>query len=447
MTRTELQAGIVVLLAATLVCAGPGPRWAAAQDAAAQHLAILAGQLIDGRSDLPLSDAAVLIEGDRIVAVGGQEVVPEDVPVIDLGGATLMPGLIDSHTHPLISTDSYQIDHLRWSSAYKALRGLRAVQDNLMAGWTTIRIAGDADIFYAHLDVRRAIDEGLFVGPRITGAGHYISVTGGGGDINFMAPEQTRIADGLVVDGVDEIRKAVREEIKNGSDWIKLLVSGAYMSVGDDPRNVHFSPGELAAAVEEANRRGVPVMAHSHSAEGIKMAVRAGVRSIEHGSFIDDEGIALMVEHGTWLVPTGVIGSYYLDQDEVVDELDKMVDLTRRYRADRVARLRKAIAAGVKVAVGSDLGGYPAELNAGEFECMVEAGMTPMQAIQSGTRVGAELLGWEDRIGTVEPGKLADLVAVPGNPLEDISEMKRVSFVMIGGKVVKGPTEDASVHR
>ena len=151
-----------------------------------------------------------------------------------------------------------------------------------------------------------------------------------------------------------------------------------------------------------------------------------------------------MVEHGTWLVPTGVIGSYYLEQDEVVGELDKMVDLTRRYRADRVARLRKAIAAGVKVAVGSDLGGYPAELNAGEFECMVEAGMTPMQAIQSGTRVGAELLGWDDRIGTVEPGKLADLVAVPGNPLEDISEMKRVSFVMIGGKVVKDPVGGAN---
>jgi len=231
----------------------------------------------------------------------------------------------------------------------------------------------------------------------------------------------------------------VREEIKTGSDWIKLLVSGAYMSVGDDPRNVHFSPEELAAAVEEANRRGVPVMVHSHSAEGIKMAVRAGVRSIEHGSFIDDEGIALMIEHGTWLVPTGVIGSYYLEQEEVVGELDKMVELTRRYRADRVERLRKAIAAGVKVAVGSDFGGYPAELNAGEFECMVEAGMTPMQAIQSGTRAGAELLGWDDRIGTVEAGKLADLVAVAGNPLEDITEMKRVFFVMLGGKVVRGP--------
>jgi imidazolonepropionase-like amidohydrolase len=402
-------------------------------------LAIRAGRLIDGRSDLPMANAAILVEGDRIVAVGGPEIVPAGVPVIDLGGATLMPGLIDAHTHPLISTDSYQIDHLRWSSAYKALRGLRAVQDNLMAGWTTLRIAGDADVFYAHLDVRRAIDEGLFVGPRITGAGHYISVTGGGGDINFMAPEQSLIADGLIVDGVDEVRKAVREEIKNGSDWIKLLVSGAYMSVGDDPRNVQFSPEELAAAVEEANRRGVPVMAHSHSAEGIKMAVRAGVRSIEHGSFIDDEGIALMVEHGTWLVPTGVIGSYYLEQEEVVGELDKMVELTRRYRADRVERLRKAIAAGVKVAVGSDFGGYPAELNAGEFECMVEAGMTPMQAIQSGTRVGAELLGWDDRIGTVEAGKLADLVAVAGNPLDDITEMKRVFFVMLGGKVVRGP--------
>ncbi len=414
------------------------------EQGATEQVAILAGQLIDGRSDLPIQDAAVLIEGDRIVAVGGAEIIPEGTRVIDLGDATLMPGLIDAHTHPLISTDSYQIDHLRWSSAYKALRGLKAVQDNLMAGWTTLRIAGDADIFYAHLDVRRAIDEGLFVGPRITGAGHYISVTGGGGDINFMAPEQILVADGLVVDGVDEIRKAVREEIKHGSDWIKLMVSGAFMSVGDDPQDVHFSPEELTAAVEEATRRGVPVMAHSHSAEGIKMAVRAGVRAIEHGSFIDDEGIELMVEHGVWLVPTGVIGAYYLEQEDVVGELDKMVELTRKYRTDRVERLRKAIQAGVKVAVGSDFGGYPAEINAGEFKCMVDAGMTPMQAIQSGTRVGAELLGWDDRIGTVEPGKLADLVAVAGNPLEDITEMKRVTFVMLGGKVVKEP--GATVH-
>ena len=231
---------------------------------------LLCGQLIDGKSDQPIKNAGVLIEGDRIIEVGGPDVIPAGTAVIDLGAATLMPGFIDAHVHPLIQRDGYQTDHMRWSSAYKALIGLQAVQRELKKGWTSLRIAGDADVYYAHLEIRRAIQEGRFVGLRITGAGHYISVTGGGGDVNFMSPEQSVIADGVVVDGPDQMRKAVREEIKNGSDWIKLLVTGAFMSVGDDPANVHFSPEELRAAVEEAHRRNVPAMAHAHAAEGIQ---------------------------------------------------------------------------------------------------------------------------------------------------------------------------------
>src|SRR5207247_1090887 len=259
--------------------------------------------------------------------------------------------------HPLQSTDSYQVDHLRWSSAYKALKGLKAVQDNLMAGWTTLRIPGDDDVFYAPMDIRRAIDEGMFPGPRLCGAAHYISITGGGGDMNFIAPEQHPIADGLVVDGVEEMRKAVRQEIKYGSDWIKLLVTGAFMSVGDNPGDVHFSMEEIKMAVDEAARHRVPVMAHAHAAEGMKMAVRAG--------------------------------------------------------------------------------GFPPDLNAHEFASLVHAGMTPMQAIQAGTRVASEALRWDDRVGTLEPGKLADIVAVRGDPLRDITELQRVIYVMIGGRVVK----------
>ena len=407
----------------------------------AAPVAVIGGRLIDGVSDTPLVDAAVVIEGDRIVAVGGRDIVPAGARVIDLGGATLLPGLIDAHSHPLLDSDDYQYTHLSRSSAYKALRGLRAVRNSLAAGWTTIRIAGDADVYYAHLDIRRAIENGIWQGPRITGAGHYISNTGGGGDINFLSPEQSFVADGLVVDGVEAMRKAVREEIKFGSDWIKVLVTGAFMSAADSPRDVHFSREELDVAIAEANRRGVPVMAHAHAAEGIKLAIRAGVRSIEHGTFIDDEGIRLAAARGVFLVPTLYIGDFYIEKGSEGGWQDKNVELSRKYRDLHYANVRKAIEGGVRVVVGVDLGGlsYPAELNAREFASLVEAGMTPMAAIQAGTRVNAELLGWEDRVGTLEAGKLADLIAVAGDPLSDISELERVTFVMLGGEVVKAP--------
>ena len=399
-------------------------------------LAIRCGRLIDGRAAEAIEGAVVVIEGDRIVSVGRQ--VPEGAEVIDLGDATLLPGLVDTHVHPLIAGDHYQLNHLSHSSAYKALRGLKGVQGVLKAGWTSLRIPGDADVHYAHIELRRAIDEGLFVGPRIAAAGHYISITGGGGDVNFLSPEQEVIADGLVVDGVDEMRKAVRREVKYGSDWIKLLVTGAFMSAGDNPKDVHLSPEELRAAIAEASRLGVPVMAHAHAAEGIKQAVRAGVRSIEHGTFIDDEGIELMLERGTFLVPTLFIGDFYIEAGSETGAQDKMIELSLRYRKEYFRRIGAAIAAGVKVAVGSDFGGYgySPELNARELASLIEAGMTPMQAIQAATRVGAELLGWDDRLGTVEAGKLADLIAVDGNPLEDIAELESVDFVMLGGKVV-----------
>ncbi|MCP3961769.1 MAG: amidohydrolase family protein [bacterium] len=415
--------------------------WALAAPLAAEpeRVVLRGARLIDGRGDAPLAGVSLVIEGERIVSVRKTTAASAGTRVIDLGGATLLPGLIDAHTHPLISTDSYQIDQLRWSSAYKALKGLKAVQDNLLAGWTTLRIAGDADRYYAHLDIRRAIDEGMFVGPRITGAGHYLSVTGGGGDINFLPSELRVPTDGKVVDGVDEMRRAVREEIKYGSDWIKLLVTGAFMSTGDRPEDVHMSPEELRVAVEEAARRGVPVMAHAHGTEGIKQAIRAGVRSIEHGTFMDDEAIDLMIEHDVFLVPTVYIGEYYIEKGSDSEEMEKMVELSKSTQADFELRVAEAVRRGVKVAVGTDFGGYPPRINAGEISAMVRVGMTPMQAIQAATRVGAELLGWEDRVGTLEPGKLADVIAVAGNPLDDVSELEDVIFVMIGGRVVKAP--------
>ena len=402
--------------------------------------AILCGALIDGRSAAPRrGPVAVVVEGERIVKVGGRDVIPAGAPVIDLGSATLLPGFIDLHSHPLIDSDDYQVAHLRSSSATKALRALKAAQVNLEAGWTTLRIAGDADVFHAAMDLKRALAEGMFVGPRIAGAAHYISVTGGGGDINFMSPEQHLVADGLVVDGADAMRKAIREEIKYGSDWIKLLVSGAFMTVGDNPADVHFSQAELDAAVDEARRRNVPIMAHAHATEAIKMAVRAGVRSIEHGTFIDEEAARLMVAKGTFLVPTIYVGDYYIEHGTDAPEMEKMVALSKKYHDDFYRRMTMAIKAGVKVAVGSDFGGYDPRINFGEFRSLVKAGMTPMQAIQAGTRVAAECLRWDDRLGTVEAGKLADLVAVPGDPLADLGVLERSTFVMAGGRIVKRP--------
>ncbi|MEM7280772.1 MAG: amidohydrolase family protein [Pseudomonadota bacterium] len=404
----------------------------------AQDRAILGGWLIDGLDDNRQEDRAILISGNRITGVIHPSDVPKDVPIIDLGEATLLPGMIDAHSHPLIYTDDYQTTHLKESSAYKALRGLAAVQDNLQAGWTSLRVAGDADVAYAMNDVKKIISEGRFKGPRLFGAGHYISITGGGGDVNYISHEQSVIADGLVVDGVDEMRKAIRREVKFGSDWIKLLVTGAFMSAGDNPRDVHLSPDELAAAIEEANRLSVPVMAHAHAAEGIKQAVLAGVRSVEHGSFIDDEGISLMKKHGTFLIPTMYIGDYYVQERADSEAQAKLIALTIATRDDFFERIGKAIRAGVKIGVGSDFGGYDATINAREFRTLIEAGMTPMQAIKAGTSVNAELL-MRDDLGVIAEGKLADIIAVKGNPLEDITELERVIFVMKDGEVVKGP--------
>ena len=403
-----------------------------------QKSAILCKTLIDGTGKT-LSNAAIIVEGERIIAVNKKENIPSGATVIDLGEWTLMPGFIDMHCHPLgDGDDDYQTYHLKNSSADKALRCLKNVQGMLHAGWTSLRAPGDLDVGYAHFAVRNAINKGTFPGPRIYGAGHWISVTGGGGDLNFFSYEQSGVkVDGLVVDGPEQMRKAVRDEIKYGSDWIKLLVTGAFMTAGDNPQNVHFSPEELKVAMEEAARRDVPVMAHAHSAEGIKMSLKAGARTIEHGSFLDDEGIELFLKHDAYLIPTLTIGKWFLEFNENSQALAKAVALTKKYRPQVEAMLSKAIKAGVKVGVGSDLTGSSPEYLVTEFYELVRLGMTPMQAIQAGTKVNAEALGKINDLGTIEAGKFADLVAVKGDPLKDIKELGNVKFVMKGGKVVR----------
>jgi len=428
--RSPLQTVLACLL---LVGIGVG-------SATAETLALVPDRIIDGYSAKARTDAVVLVEGERITAVADRSEIPADAIVIELPGTTLMPGMINAHEHPLMYESDYQNAHLQGSSARKALMGLAGVQRHLLAGWTSIRIMGDADVFYAAQELRKVIDDGIFLGPRLSGAGHYLSITGGGGDVNFLSPEQHVIADGLVVDGPEEVRKAVRREIKYGSDWIKLLVTGAFQSVGDNPKNIAFSPEELRAAVEEAGRHGVPVAAHAHAAQGIKEAVKAGVRSIEHGTYIDAEAIRMMAKRGTFLVPTIYIGDYYAGTGDLLAQ-QKNDDYFKNDRANFLAAIGRAHKAGVKITVGIDLGGYAVDpkVFAREFAVLHEAGMTPMEAIQAGTRVNAELLQWEDRLGTIEVGKLADIIAVAGNPLENLNALEDVSFVMVGGKIVKRP--------
>lgn len=404
-----------------------------------QITALQCKQIIDGKSNQPTGHTVILVEGSKIKAVGGKEIIPKGATVVDLPGHTLMPGFIDMHCHPLGNgDDDYQTYHLKNSSADKALQCLHNLQGMLMAGWTAVRVPGDLDVGYAHFEVRDAINKGLFVGPHLYGAGHWISATGGGGDLNFFSYEQKGvIVDGLIVDGPEEMRKAVRDEIKYGSDWIKLLVSGAFMTAGDNPQNVHFSQSELDVAMEEATKRDVPVMAHAHSTEAIKMSVKAGARTIEHGSFLDDEGLQLMLQKGTYLVPTLTIGKWFIEFNENSTALSKAVGLHKKHQVNIEAMLTKAIKSGVKVVVGTDLTGSDPEYCANEFSELVRVGMTPMQAIKAGTSLAAEALGKEKEFGTIEAGKLADIVAVKGDPIADINELKKVKFVMIGGRIVK----------
>ncbi len=407
-------------------------------DSHAGRYALIPDRVIDGVQDQARVNLAVLVDGERIDALVPKNEIPDGYEQIDLKGMTLMPGMINAHEHPLLYDDNYQTAHLTASSAYKALLGLAVMQRWLAHGWTTIRVMGDGDVYYGNQDLQRVFSEGVFVGPRITGAAHYISITGGGGDINYSSPEQTLIADGLIADGPIEIRKAIRNEIKYGSDWIKILVTGAFHSVGDDPRNVAFSPDELAEAVAEASRHNVPVAAHAHATEGINQAIRAGVRSIEHGTYLNDESIRLMVEHGTFYVPTIYVGDYYAGTDKLLAQ-EKNDDAYLSYRDEWLEKIGRAHAAGVKVVVGVDLGGYNIEPNAyaREFATLIEAGLSPMAAIQAGTSVSADLLQWSDRVGRIQSGLFADLIAVPGNPLEDISVLEAPGFVMMSGRLVK----------
>ena len=406
---------------------------------------IRAGRLLDVGSGEVRTNVTILVRQGRIVAVGDPESrglgtglrLPADAEVIDLSQATVLPGLIDLHAHILLEPGDVMGSYIRRSSARKALDGLRHAQALLAAGFTTLRDPGDADAYYAAVEIRNAIQRGEFVGPRLLVAPHFLSPTGGHGDFNELAPDVVVLADGKIVDSPDAMRRTVREEIKYGADWIKLFATGGVLSAHDDPRVQAFTDEELRAAVEEAHRHGKKVAAHAHGAAGLKAAVRAGVDSIEHGALIDDEAIALLRERGTTLVPTLYVANFITEEGARRGIPEDRVAKARNLLPERDRALRAAFAAGVKVAFGTDTGVFPHGQGGREFAHLVRLGLTPLQAIRSATVVAAELLGLENEIGTIEAGKRADIIAVADNPLENIRTLEEVKFVMKDGRVIR----------
>ncbi|GAB3246357.1 metal-dependent hydrolase family protein [Chitinimonas naiadis] len=390
------------------------------------------GKLLDVRTGKVLQQAAVLIEDGRIKAIGSDLIAGEGTQIIDLGGMTLLPGFIDMHTHLTFSPEDIGYSAVAVSVPREALRGARNARVTLEAGFTAVRNVGANG--YADVALRDAIDAGDIPGPHVVASGPALGITGGHCDDTMHAPEYKITGEG-VADGVDAVRRKTREVIKYGADVIKICSTGGVLSFRDDPKASQYRLEEMKAIVEEAHRLGRKVAAHAHGGDGIKLAVLAGVDSIEHGSYIDDEAMKLMKEHGTYLVPTLFLGNWFLANAERLKFPLPLVAKARLVMPEARKNVAKAFKAGVKVALGTDSAVYPHGLNAGEFAVYTELGLSPLQSIQSGTIEAAKLLGKEGEMGSIEVGKFADLVAVGGDPLQDITELQRVRFVMKGGVV------------
>ncbi len=408
----------------------------------AERTLIRAGHLLDVVGERVLADQAITIEGDRIVAVGPDDGTATAGSVIDLTGQTVVPGLMDMHAHMVGSVEgneTYAALVVR-SAAQEAMEGVRNARDTVMAGFTTVR---DVGTFRAFVDIalRDAIDAGWTPGPRMFCAGAYVTSSTGGGDIPGLAVDvDERLPRDLrfgVANSPDEVRKVVREILHRGAAQIKVIATGAVLTEGTNPGAPEFSEEEIRAAVEEAALYGTYVAAHAHGPEGIKRAVRAGVGSIEHGSLMDDECIELMAEHGTYLVADIYCGDWIEEEGTRAGWSPNSLRKNRETTDAQREGFEKCVKAGVKIAYGTDSGVYPHKDVGRQFAYMVRHGMTPMQAVRSATIVSAELLRASDDLGSVEPGKFADLVAVAGDPLDDISVLEDVAFVMKGGEVVK----------
>jgi imidazolonepropionase-like amidohydrolase len=424
MTASARFAFCLLLPAAGIFAAEPAPA----------RVAVKAARLIDGRGGPPVSPAVVLIEAGKIVAVGPNLTIPADTKVVDLGSATLLPGLIEMHDHLTGSPANHGYQSLAYSTPREAIDGVAAARTTLFAGFTTVRNVGAGG--YADVALRDAIASGEIPGPRLVVSGPALGITGGHCDSNLLPAEFHYKREG-VADGPWEARAKVREVVKYGADVIKICASGGVLSKGDLPGTPQYTPEEMKAIVEEAHRLGRKVAAHAHGSQSIKEAIAAGVDSVEHASLIDEEGIRLAKEHGIYLVMDIYNDDYILKEGLKVGMLPESIEKEKQLGQLQRDNFRKAFQAGAKMAFGTDGGVYPHGNNAKQFAYMVQYGMTPMQAIQAATVNAADLLGWKDRVGTIEPGKYADLIAVAGDPLSDVHALENVGFVMKGGEVVK----------
>ena len=408
-----------------------GLSWA--QQSSPKTVVIHAGRVLDVKTGQTLTGQTIVIQGDKIASVGADAQVPAGANVIDLPNATVLPGLIDAHTH-ITFNPNFGYSQLADSVPREALIGAHNARVTLEAGFTTIRNVGARG--YADVALRDAINARDVPGPRMLVSGPALSITGGHCDNNLLPFEYHRASDG-VADGVEAVQHKTREIIKYGADLIKVCATGGVLSKGDNPQHSQYTLDEMRVIVADAHRLGRKVAAHAHGAEGIRWASMAGVDSIEHGSYIDDAAIAEMKKNGTYLVPTLYLGDWFMENAEKIGTPPDLIAKARDVMPAARRNVARAFAAGVKVGFGTDAAVYPHGLNAHEFAVMVKLGLTPLQAIQSATVNDDDLLGWSDQVGTIEPGKWADIIAVDSDPLADVTTLERVKFVMKGGEVVK----------
>ncbi len=428
--------------AAILLAAAPAPAASAAAPDAPKLLYIKVDLLIDGSGGPPRRDMAILVKGDRIEAIDTQKALPrpEGARDLDLSGRTVVPGLIDCHDHLTFLVDAdWKWRPVLRTTADEAILGTVNARETLRAGFTTVRNVGDSD--GASVALRRAVDIGLIEGPRILTAREIITITGGHADsLNAFRPGLEIAGRGGIESGIcnspDECRAAVRYQVKYGADLIKIAATGGVLSSGDELGARQFSDEELRTIIGEAHALGRKVAAHAHGTAGIKAAVLAGIDSIEHGSILDDEAIKMMKEHGTYLVPTLMAGESVYNNARNGRLPDYSIAKGLAVWPLMQQSFRKAHAAGVKIAFGTDSAVSPHGQNAHEFELMVQFGMTPMEAIVAATRSAADLLGRSKDLGTLEPGKYADLVAFDGDPTKDVAILKKPAAVVQGGRVI-----------
>ncbi len=423
-----LRMSVLVALGATVATAQAPPT----------VTVLRAARLIDGRGGPVLAPAMVRVDGERITAVGARLEVPAGTTLVDLADATLLPGLIDLHTHLTNRMGVHWEDGLLTTTpAHDALWGAYNARLTLMAGFTTCRDMGPTWP-YVDIELRKAIEAGAVVGPRLLVAGAYVSSTGGAGDARQFSPYIDVPLANYLADGPDGVTKAVRTHLKQGADFIKILATGAVLSKGIPPGSQQYSDAEIEAAVVEARRWGRAVAAHAHGAGGIKAAIRLGVRTVDHGSELDEEAIAMLQRtRETFYVPTLYTSEYIITQGARNSVPASEIERSRQIKDKKMASFRRALAVGLPIGFATDAAVIPHGENAHEMVVRNSLGEPPMATIVAATRLNAEIIGWADRVGTLEVGKLADIVAVPGDPLRDMRQMERVGFVMKGGIVYR----------